>query len=187
MIKCEACVSNYNSIKDNCSIGIVLLYLFNSIILKRRSFDNQNTGERQQLFRKKNPRVSGSSVLVWLTIIIKEYFTTYLNYTILLLENLILFQLTQVKLYNILSNQCLESDSCQLNSTSDIYHCDETYCIPKSFVCNGIPDCFRGQDEAVSECGICIIYFKLVTIRLFVRLILQLLFNSSKANNLKGY
>ncbi|XP_029345131.1 G-protein coupled receptor GRL101-like [Acyrthosiphon pisum] len=52
-----------------------------------------------------------------------------------------------------LCNQCLESDSCQSNLTSDVYHCDETYCIPKSFVCNGIPDCLQAQDEAVSECG----------------------------------
>lgn len=55
--------------------------------------------------------------------------------------------------FDIIGNQCLESDSCQSNSTLDIYHCDETYCIPKSLVCNGIPDCLRAQDEAVSECG----------------------------------
>lgn len=56
-------------------------------------------------------------------------------------------------LFYTIGNQCLESDSCQSNLTLDVYHCDETYCIPKSFVCNGIPDCHQAQDEAVSECG----------------------------------
>jgi len=50
-------------------------------------------------------------------------------------------------------NQCSESDSCQANSTQNIYRCDDTHCIPKSLVCNGIPDCFQAQDEVVSECG----------------------------------
>lgn len=59
-------------------------------------------------------------------------------------------------------NQCLESDSCQSSSTHDIYHCDATHCIPKSLVCNGIPDCHQSQDESVSECGkiISIFYLK---------------------------
>lgn len=59
---------------------------------------------------------------------------------------------------NITGNQCLESGSCVSNSTSDVYHCDDTYCIPKSLVCNGIPDCHQAQDEAVSECGNIYIY-----------------------------
>lgn len=53
----------------------------------------------------------------------------------------------------VTGNQCLEADSCQVNSTHEIYLCDDTHCIPKSLVCNGIPDCLQAQDETVSECG----------------------------------
>ncbi|XP_050537187.1 G-protein coupled receptor GRL101-like [Daktulosphaira vitifoliae] len=42
---------------------------------------------------------------------------------------------------------------CHSNSTVEIFHCNSTHCIPKSLVCNGIPDCHLGQDESVSECG----------------------------------
>lgn len=50
-------------------------------------------------------------------------------------------------------DQCLESDSCQSSSTHKIYHCDDKHCIPKSLLCNGIPNCPLAQDEAISECG----------------------------------
>lgn len=56
-------------------------------------------------------------------------------------------------MFIISGNQCLASDLCKFNSTRDIYHCDDTHCVPKSLVCNGIQDCPSGQDEAVSECG----------------------------------
>ncbi|XP_026810792.1 G-protein coupled receptor GRL101-like isoform X1 [Rhopalosiphum maidis] len=86
---------------------------------------------------------------------------SYFSFSLLILLLLIKFDVgdAQTDMKNnsttapTLCNQCLESDSCQSNSTLDIYHCDETYCIPKSLVCNGIPDCLRAEDEAVSECG----------------------------------
>ncbi|XP_050428595.1 G-protein coupled receptor GRL101-like [Adelges cooleyi] len=42
---------------------------------------------------------------------------------------------------------------CQSNSTVEMFHCNATECIPKSLVCNGIPDCQMAQDESVFECG----------------------------------
>lgn len=61
-------------------------------------------------------------------------------------------------------NQCMDTDSCQSNSTHNVYHCDDTHCIAKSLVCNGIPDCFQAQDETVSECGK---IMKLYTLKFF--------------------
>lgn len=47
----------------------------------------------------------------------------------------------------------MEPEFCQSNLNDTIYHCDDSHCILKSQVCNGIPDCLQAQDEALSECG----------------------------------
>ncbi|KAF6202508.1 hypothetical protein GE061_002904 [Apolygus lucorum] len=39
------------------------------------------------------------------------------------------------------------------NSTSSVFRCDESSCVSKSSVCNGVPDCPDGQDESVQQCG----------------------------------
>ena len=35
----------------------------------------------------------------------------------------------------------------------DMFRCDEHSCIPKSKQCNGINECWNGQDERVQDCG----------------------------------
>lgn len=66
-----------------------------------------------------------------------------------------------INIFFIIGFQCLDSNSCQSNLNNDIYHCDDTHCISKSQVCNGIPNCLQAQDESISECGktIYIIYY----------------------------
>lgn len=58
------------------------------------------------------------------------------------------------------------------NNSDNEFHCDETKCIPKLKVCNGIPDCENGEDEHVRHCGmfgcfnyICLVFQLCVRIR----------------------
>ncbi|VVC28732.1 Hypothetical protein CINCED_3A011872 [Cinara cedri] len=53
----------------------------------------------------------------------------------------------------------LQASLCTTNLTQDTntnlthYHCDDTYCILRDKLCDGIQNCPQAQDEAVSECG----------------------------------
>lgn len=57
-------------------------------------------------------------------------------------------------MFTVTGNRCSETESCPVNPNNDLnYHCNATHCIRESQVCDGIPDCSQGQDEAVFVCG----------------------------------